>query len=124
MLAWMMVRMPTVAKELKDIDLRRKTYRTGASGKTAIAFYSVGGVSGLQLRCAPPKGAGKKGSKSWILRVVIGCRGSDLGPGGYPSAGLSKARGLAREKITEGQKFLLRVIVLKGSDCLFCFFGH
>ncbi len=90
--------MPKVAKELKDIDLRRKTYRTDASGKTGVAFYSVGGVSGLQLRCAPPKGAGKKGSKSWILRVVIGGRRRDLGLGGYPSVGLSKARELAREK--------------------------
>ena len=52
--------MPKVAKELKDIDLRRKTYRTDALGNTAVAFYSVVGVSGLQLRCAPPKGAGKK----------------------------------------------------------------
>ena len=56
--------MPKVAKELKDIDLRRKTYRTDASGKTGVAFYSVGGVSGLQLRCAPPKGAGKKNDQS------------------------------------------------------------
>ena len=48
MLVGMLVWMPKVVKELMDIDLDRKTYRTDASGKTVVAFYSVGGVFGLQ----------------------------------------------------------------------------
>ena len=48
MVYFMLVWMPKVAKELKGIDLRRKTYRTDASDKTVVSFYSVGGVFGLQ----------------------------------------------------------------------------
>ncbi len=44
----MLVWMPRVAKGLKDIDLRRKTYWTDASDKTVVSFYNVGGVFGLQ----------------------------------------------------------------------------
>ena len=89
--------MPKLVKELKDIDVRRKTHRVSASGKASIAFHSVGGVSGLQLRCAPPKGANKRGPRSWILRVSVGGKRRDIGLGGYPAISLSQARQLARE---------------------------
>ena len=90
--------MPKLVKELKDIDVRRKAHRLDASGKPVAAFYSVGGVSGLQLRCGPPSGSNKKGPKSWILRTIVGGKRRDIGLGGYPTVSLSKARELAREK--------------------------
>jgi hypothetical protein len=89
--------LPKVANELKDIDVRRKTFGVNSAGKPVVAFHSVGGVAGLQLRCGPPGGAGNKGSKSWVLRVVIGTKRRDMGLGGYPSVTLSEARQLARE---------------------------
>ncbi|MDC2963442.1 integrase arm-type DNA-binding domain-containing protein [Gammaproteobacteria bacterium] len=89
--------MPKLVKELKDIDVRRKTHRVSTSGKASVAFHSVGGVSGLQLRCAPPKGSNKRGPRSWILRVSVGGKRRDIGLGGYPAISLSQARQLARE---------------------------
>jgi hypothetical protein len=46
--------LPKVANELKDIDVRRKTFGVNSAGKPVVAFHSVGGVAGLQLRCGPP----------------------------------------------------------------------
>ena len=89
--------MPKVAKELKDIDVRRLTFGINSAGKPVVAFHAVGGVAGLNLRCGPPRGPGQRGSRSWVLRVVIGTKRRDIGLGGYPSVTLSEARKLARE---------------------------
>ena len=70
--------MPKLVKELKDIDVRRKSHRLNSSGRPVPAFHSVGGVSGLQLRCGPPEGSNKRGPRSWVLRIsVAGNQGTD-----------------------------------------------
>ena len=52
--------------------------------------YAAGGVSGLYLQV-------RGGSKTWILRAVIGDKRRKMGLGSYPSISLSAARELARE---------------------------
>jgi len=89
--------MPKLVKELKDIDVRRKSHRLNSSGRPVPAFHSVGGVSGLQLRCGPPEGSNKRGPRSWVLRISVAGRRRDIGLGGYPAVSLSQARQLARE---------------------------
>ena len=89
--------MPKLVKELKDIDVRRKTHHVNSLGKPSVAYHSVGGVSGLQLRCGPPQASNKRGSRSWILRVSVAGKRRDIGLGGYPAISLSQARQLARE---------------------------
>lgn len=53
--------------------------------------HQVGGVPGLMLQVS------KTGSKSWILRVTIGKRRSDIGIGGHPEVSLALAREKAKE---------------------------
>ncbi len=82
--------MPKKAKELSALDIRRLA---------APGFYSVGGVPGLSLSIQP------SGSKSWILRAMVGAKRRDIGLGGYPEVSLSLARDKAREakeKIRQG----------------------
>ena len=82
--------MPKKAKELSALDIRRLE---------APGFYSVGGVPGLSLSIQP------SGSKSWILRAMVGAKRRDIGLGGYPEVSLSLARDKAREakeKIRQG----------------------
>ena len=110
--------MPKLVKELKDIDVRRKGHRLDASGKPAAAFHSVGGVSGLQLRCGPPNGSNKKGPKSWILRTIVGGKRRDIGLGGYPTVSLSKARELARESAARAA--CLEIVALQGCGQVGC----
>ena len=55
--------MPKVAKELKDIDVRRLTFGINSAGKPVVAFHAVGGVTGLNLRCGPSRGAGQLESR-------------------------------------------------------------
>lgn len=74
--------MPKKAKELLPIHIRRLTQP---------GFYAAGGVAGLHLRIQP------SGSKSWILRAMVGAKRRDIGLGGYPEILLSSARDKARE---------------------------
>lgn len=73
--------MPVRAKELTAIEVKR--LREGT--------HAVGGVSGLCLQ------VGSVGSKSWILRVVIGTKRREIGLGPYPEVSLSVARSTAAE---------------------------
>ncbi|MBU6368336.1 MAG: integrase arm-type DNA-binding domain-containing protein [Burkholderiales bacterium] len=59
-------------------------------------LYFVGFVTGLALQV---KGTG---SKSWILRSVIGGRRRDMGLGAYPSVSLA----LARQKASEARELI------------------
>lgn len=82
--------MPKIAKELTPQRIKDIT-RPG--------LYAVGHVSGLQLYVAPG------GSRSWILRTLIGSKRRDIGLGGYPDTTLAQARERARvmkDKIRQG----------------------
>lgn len=82
--------MPRKAKELKAIEVSRITKQ---------GVYAVGGVAGLLLQVT------KQGTRSWILRAVIGVKRRDIGLGGYPDVTLAQAREKARttrEKIDDG----------------------
>lgn len=68
-------------KELSAVQVGRITTR---------GLHAVGGVTGLYLQVA----AG--GSRSWILRAVVGSKRRDIGLGGYPSVTLAQARESAR----------------------------
>lgn len=74
--------MPRRAKELSAAEVRRKS---------KPGYHAVGGVNGLLL-CVKPTG-----SKSWILRVVVGSKRRDIGLGGFPTVTLTEARDKARE---------------------------
>jgi integrase len=63
-------------------------------------LHAAGGVSGLYLQVLPSRlvdGKVVQGSRSWILRVMIGGKRRDMGLGGYPSVTLAGAREKARE---------------------------
>ncbi|AXO16687.1 hypothetical protein TH15_03250 [Thalassospira profundimaris] len=85
--------MPKKAPELSAAAVRRLSW--GEGGKPR--YHAVGGVSGLLLQCRPPVSETASGSKSWILRTVVGAKRRDIGLGGYPDVGLSDAREAARE---------------------------
>ncbi len=53
-------------------------------------YHFVGGVSGLVLQIS------KTGSKSWLLRVLVGGKRREIGLGGYPDVTLAGAREAAR----------------------------
>ena len=82
--------MPKKAKELSSVEVRRLT----DAGR-----YPVGGVAGLQLLVA------SSGSRSWVLRTIVGTKRRDIGLGGFPDVPLAQAREKARsfrEKIESG----------------------
>jgi integrase len=82
--------MPKQSKNLSAIEVRRLTM----PGR-----HSVGTVAGLMLNIKP------SGTKSWVLRVVVGKKRKDIGLGGYPEVTLANAHELARqfkEKIRRG----------------------
>jgi integrase len=74
------------ARELTAIEVKRLVH-TGRGNKT----FSVGGVAGLLLQIKPT------GTKSWILRTVVGEKRRELGLGPYPDVPLAHARERARE---------------------------
>ncbi len=62
-------------------------------------LHFVGGVAGLALQVTVG------GTRSWILRVLIGGKRRDMGLGGFPDvtlAGAKEAARAARAKIKEG----------------------
>ena len=64
-----------------------------------IGYHHVGGVAGLVLQVT------KTGSKSWLLRVLVGGKRREIGLGGFPDVTLAGAREKARElreKIRDG----------------------
>lgn len=80
--------MPRVAKELSALDVKRLSH---PGGPVINATFSVGGVPGLTLQITP------NGAKTWLLRVTIGRKRSQVGLGGYPEVPLARAREKARE---------------------------
>ncbi len=85
--------MPKKAPEMSAAQVRRLTH--GEDGKPR--YHAVGGVAGLLLQCRPSVSETATGSRSWILRTVVGAKRRDIGLGGYPDVGLSEAREAARE---------------------------
>ncbi len=82
--------MPKKAKELSAMEVKRITRK---------GLHAVGGVAGLLLQVRP------SGTRSWILRVLIGSKRRDIGLGGYPDVSLALARKSAievRGKIKDG----------------------
>lgn len=74
--------MPRKVPEMSPVSVRRLA-RNG--------LHAVGGVAGLHLYVKP------SGSRSWVLRVMVGNRRRDIGLGGYPDVSLERARERARE---------------------------
>lgn len=74
--------MPKKAKELTAVEVKRLT---------KPGLHAVGGVAGLLLQVTDT------GSRSWILRTMIGSRRRDVGLGGYPDTPLAEAREIARQ---------------------------
>lgn len=54
-------------------------------------YHHVGGVAGLVMQVT------KTGTKSWLLRVLVGGKRREIGLGGYPDVTLAGAREKARE---------------------------
>ncbi len=73
--------MPKKIKELSALDVRN----IKEPGR-----HAVGGVPGLLLHVK------ESGSKSWILRVMIGNKRRSIGLGGFPGVSLAQAREKAR----------------------------
>ena len=101
--------MPKKAKELSALDIKRIT----KPGR-----HTVGVIPGLMLVVKD------SGSKSWILRAVVGNKRRNVGLGGYPEISLAKARERAREAkelIRRGvdpieQRKALRIAFLKSQN--------
>lgn len=78
------------AEELTAISVKRLS----ATGR-----HSVGTVAGLMLNIKPT------GTKSWVLRTIVGTKRKDIGLGGYPEVTLAMATEKARrakEDIAQG----------------------
>ena len=75
------VNMPKRARELAALAVSRL--------KTP-GMNAVGSPAGLYLQISP------RGSRSWVLRTMIGGRRRDMGLGGYPDVPLAEAREKAR----------------------------
>jgi len=74
--------MPKIARELKALEV---------SKLSKPGLHMVGTVAGLGLSISA------SGSRSWILRTMIGSRRCDIGLGSYPEITLAKAHDRARE---------------------------
>ena len=73
--------MPRIAKVLTAIEVKRLT---------EIGQHPVGTVAGLRLKIS------ESGSKSWILRTMVGSTRKDIGLGSYPAVTLAAAWERAR----------------------------
>ena len=81
--------MPKIATPLGPLAVSRLKEEGG---------HPVGGVSGLYMKI-------DGGSRSWVLRVVVGSRRRHIGLGPYPAVSLAQAREKAqklRDQISEG----------------------
>lgn len=74
--------MPKKAKELSALEVRNLS---------EPGTHFVGGVAGLALKIKDT------GSKSWVLRAMVGAKRRDYGLGGFPDVTLAMAREAARE---------------------------
>ncbi len=79
-------KMPKIAKPLSAIEVKRLT---------EPKMHPVGTVPGLALNIS------KSGSKSWILRAMVGTKRSDIGLGGYPAVTLAEAWDRARTALAD-----------------------
>lgn len=79
--------MPKRAREWGALDVKRATH---SGGKDRHEWFAVGGVAGLLLQVA------QSGSKSWLLRTMVGGVRRSIGLGAYPEIGLAAARDKAR----------------------------
>ena len=77
--------MAKIAKALGALEVKNL--------KTA-GLHPVGTVPGLRLNVS------STGSRSWILRAMVGTKRSDIGLGGYPGVTLAMAHERAREALT------------------------
>ena len=80
--------MPRKAAQLGPLDIKRASH---SGTRDRNEWIAVGGVSGLLLQIAP------SGSKSWLLRTMVGGKRRAVGLGGYPEVSLAAAREVARE---------------------------
>jgi integrase len=86
--------MPKIVRALTDREIKLLTYNQEKGRK---AYHSVGGANGLVLQCQPPKNDGGPISKSWIQRVRIEGKQTEIGLGSYPRVSLAEARRRANE---------------------------
>ena len=89
--------MPKKVEELSAIEFKRQM-RPGEK-LARPGLHAVGGVAGLLLQVTAT------GSKSWILRTMVGSKRRDIGLGGFPDVSLAQAREKARdtkEQIKQG----------------------
>lgn len=89
--------MPKTAKEMTDLEVR-KLRHPGTGGNVK---FTVGGTPGLMLQITPA------GTRSWILRTIVGERRREIGLGSYhpQKVTLKEARDRAfeaREMIRKG----------------------
>lgn len=75
--------MPKKVREMSAVEVRNITKE---------GLHAVGGVAGL---CLSVSGTG---SRSWILRAMVGHKRREIGLGGYPDVTLAQARDAARQK--------------------------
>lgn len=90
--------MPKIAKPLTPLHIRNGKGHDGHD-LTRPGSHAVGTVSGLRLLVKP------NGTRSWVLRTMIGQRRAELGLGGYPTITLAMAHEAARAallKIKDG----------------------
>lgn len=88
--------MPTRAKELSALDIKRAAH-PGTFERHH--WIDVGGVAGLRLQIS------RAGAKSWVLRTTVGEKRKVIGLGAFPEVSLAEARIRARDaraKIKEG----------------------
>lgn len=81
--------MPKIAKELKDIEVRRLSQ---------AGWHAVGGVAGLVLQIKELTAKDSSGfAKSWLYRYGTGSERKNIGLGSYPQVTLAKAREIAKK---------------------------
>ena len=80
--------MPKGSKELSALAVKHITHPGGDRG---IVAFPVGGVTGLCLAITPA------GSRSWVLRAVMGGKRRKMGLGSAEDVTLKEARERARE---------------------------